>query len=390
MFEKRIGRPLAIVIFSSVILLAGVGCGGAIVFTTLAPYLQARGWHVTKANVMILSLYANRRGRRARTTRCRAVYQYRFAGQQYTGTNVSFVTSDPFGNFQKFLCDILQIAKDANTSECYVDSNHPQNAILTLRFPAELLTLGFAALTVLGGFFLYCLVKAAIRLKTGYSLGYSQVSSGPLWSQERTWPLPFLIAGMYMLTLALFTIWVSIDNITKGIRLSIANLLIGVSQLAMAIYCGFRIRQSQFGGLLMLPNHVQESGGSTDLCGNATLFIPRAWRGKPNLVVNWVVENDILGYTLLFNEVETAVQPLSERDDPTSKFREFEFDPGSLASHVAGTEMVGINVFGDVGGEPYSATFLTGKAFEYQSLATRRELGVSFRLLSEIIMRRSC
>lgn len=127
-----------------------------------------------------------------------------------------------------------------------------------------------------------------------------------------------------------------------------------------------------------------------DVCGYATLFIPRTWCGKPKLAMNWVVENDILGYRLLLNDIETAVLPTSIKDDPTSKFREFTFNPLPLQANLAGTEMVGIKIFGNVGGIPYSATFLTGKAFEYQSLATRRELGVSFRLLSEIGKRSAC
>lgn len=388
MVETRIGRPATILAISFVVLILSLGCGGAILFTTLTPYLHARSWDRTKANVMILSLYENRRGRRARTIRCKGVYQYEFDGITYIGNNVSFVTLDPFGNFQKFLCDYLSIAKNSNTSECYVDPNNPRNAVLSLQFPMELLTLGFATLTFLGGFFSHYFTKAVARLKTGFSLGNSQVASGPLWSQERNWPLPLVVSGVYMLILAAFTISISIDTISKGMTLSIINLLIGIFQLIMAILCGIRTRKTKFGGLLILPNDVQEAGGSSDLCGDATLFVPRNWNGKPRLTMTWIVESDILNYRLVLNGSESPIIPLSLKDDPTSKFREFDFQPCTLDNcDLAGTEMVGLRIQGEVGGSPYIATFVTGKAFEYQSLATRRELGVSFRLLSEISKR---
>lgn len=367
MWDPRVGRPLVILVASSLCIIVGLICGGAVMITTITPYLESRDWTPTNATISYLSLESYYRGgRRTDIVRCRAIYSYIVGGHIYKGTNVSLVQSDPLGYYQEYLCASTKKKKDNRTALAYYDPGNITRSVLNIEFAPGLLTLGITALTVFLGVGVMGLATAAVRLKTGRAFS-NQLAE--VRSEERDWSIRLMSTGAVMLVLLVITLPISLDSVAHGMMLSLINLAIALVHLIILIFCTVRICKKNYAGLVILPADEADS----DTC---CVKIPSRWDGEceMKLYVAWVKETNLL----LLKAIGKTINLVPSRVElnEATKNTEISFSPAPLPDKIIGSEIIGIRITGKIGEKDYKGTFLVGEALKWKKFETRQTLGL--------------
>lgn len=367
MLETRIARPLFIAGCSFMLLVAGLVGGGAVAMTTVWPYLQARDWRETKAEISSLLLVKEKRSGGGRGgsnfVRCEAIYTYIVKGKRYKGNRASLILEDPFGNFQERLCTRLGKVRAQGNATAFYNIADPNQSALVLAFAPELLSVSLVVLSICGGAGLAWFIAATVRVRYGMQM----IGRNKLQALERDWPLAPLLVGVYFSILAICSLILSIDSLMGGWPMGGINFCFGLLFVFFVVACILQVRRATYPGNLLMPdgNCEQEE---------CTLLVPMYWRGDMDLKMNWVKETSLLSIKRIGKESDLLNMDWIVKGN----IMEVIFTPSQLAGELNGSEMVGIRISGKIGDQEYKGTFMVGKAFDYQAVATRRDLGLLF------------
>lgn len=114
---------------------AGVGVGMVVVTAwTFWDYQRMQRWEEVPCRIMSANLESHR-GDKSTTYKVLAEFRYEYAGRVYTGTRVSpHSGSDNIGSFhQRVFRELDEHRRSDKAFRCYVDPEHPDNAILYRR-----------------------------------------------------------------------------------------------------------------------------------------------------------------------------------------------------------------------------------------------------------------
>ncbi len=364
MLGTKVVRPLLLLLTSIILSCIGVGGGGFSAYRTIAPHLTTRTWAQTRAYVAGIHVHEIRRGGRRVSVRCDAVYTFVVNNYRYKGTQASVYHVNLFGTFQRKLCERLQAANRAGKSVCWYDVNDPSRSALEKIFVPEMMLYALLAMSLIGTAGLIYGTKAIRRLAQARSIGTCKRHSN-----ERNWPVTWLVALCYWIVLAVVAIPISIDTSIQGVLLSLVNVAIGLVHICGAVFCVWRIRKSRNGGTLLVPNEMA-------LRDVFTLRLPAAlYSGEPRLVMTWNKENNFL----LCNPVNKPkkINPIELRTNAVNETLEIDFVANAVPEHLSADSMCVLRISGDIGETQYMGTFLFGTAGEFRDIESRRRLGPS-------------
>ncbi len=363
MFETKYVSPLLFLLTSFILSVVGIGGGSFIALSAIEPYLRTRNWVRTQAFVATIQLHKKTRGRRRTSVRCESVYTYVVNDRRYKGTNSSLYKANPFGTFQKKLCERLQAARRAGKSTCWYDVNNPSQSAMEKAFVPELLLLALLLLALAGSAGLIAGTKAITRLRQA-----SLIGTGVLYSVERDWPAIPLVTLCYWLILAILALPISINTCIEGVLLSLVNVFVGIILFCGAVLWMWVVRRSRNGGILLVPNEFV----FRDVF---TLRVPSSYSGDPRLVMTWYEENNLLVCSAV--DKPTMIYPLEMRTNTDEGSLEVDFVANSVPDELPNDSMCALRISGDIGETAYVGTFLFGTALELRDIESRRHLGPS-------------
>ena len=356
-------RPILLLVPCLIVGGAGIFGGGLIATRAIVPYVTTRSWVKTRAYVGGIYLHKFSRGGRRASVRCEASYSYVVHNRRYKGSNASVYDENPFGTFQKQLCERLQAAHRAKRDTCWYDASNPTKSAMEKVFVPELMLLSLLVLTFLGTAGLVGVTKTFVRLQHGW-----YIWTGELYSMERNWPRTTLVVLCYWVLLAVLALPISIDTALQGVYLSLANVFIGCIHICGAGFCAWRIKRGRSGGMLLVPNEMMYREVFT-------LRLPQSYEGEPRLAMTWLKESDFMTCSAIGKPA--MMYPIEMRKDGVSEPTEVDFIANALPEELSPGRMCVLRISGEVGETPYEGTFLFGTAMELREVQTRRELGLS-------------